>query len=66
MDVVFYAKKKYVRILNHVLYLAILGHMFNVKKKLKYFVIVIKNRKLFPALLKVRKIFVAMKFVESN
>ena len=66
MDVVFYAKKKYALILKHVLFLVILVHMFNVKKKLKFSVIVKKNLKLFNALMKVKKIFVVMKFVENN
>jgi hypothetical protein len=66
MDVAFSAKKKFAHTLKNAQSPVIQVLMFNVKKKLKYFVIVIKNRKLFPALLKVRKIFVAMKFVESN
>ena len=66
MDAVFYVKKKSVHILKLVQYLAILDHMFSVKKKLKSFVIVKKNRKLFLVLMKVKLNFVVMKFVESN
>ena len=66
MDVVFYAKKKYAHILNHVPFHVILDHMYNAKKKLRFFAIVKKRQKLCLALLKVKKNFAAMKYVESN
>jgi hypothetical protein len=66
MDAVFSVKKKFVPTSKNAQSPVIQVHMFNVRKKLKYFVIVKKNLKLFHALLKAKKIFVVMKFVENN
>ena len=66
MDVVFYAKKKYVPILNIVPSPVILVPMCNVKNKLRFYAIVEKIQKLFLAHMKVKQIFVVMKFVENN
>ena len=66
MDVVFYAKKKFVPILNIAHSPVILVPMCNVKSKLRSYVIVGKIQKLFLAHMKVKQIFVVMKFVENN